>query len=185
MSLILVDQDGVIADWGATYGRMLDRYGKAAQNIPRHENQRSFNLNEGLNEDEKNIVSLVMEHMDYSGLDPIPGAIEALHGMLEYGHDVMICTSPWLPNAHCVPGKLDWVRYHLGAEWEERVIVTKDKTMVMGDVLVDDKPNITGRLVPTWAQYVFDQPYNRELPVRERLKSWDEWNNEYIERIYG
>ena len=33
---------------------------------------------------------------------------------------------------------------HLGSEFTKRVILTRDKTLVRGDVLIDDKPTIGG-----------------------------------------
>jgi hypothetical protein len=39
-----------------------------------------------------------------------------------------------------------------------RVILTHDKTLVRGDVLIDDKPGITGNMIPAWKHLVFDSP---------------------------
>jgi 5'-nucleotidase len=38
----------------------------------------------------------------------------------------------------------EWVENHLGKDWINRLILTRDKTMINGDVLIDDKINITG-----------------------------------------
>ena len=38
----------------------------------------------------------------------------------------------------------EWVENHLGKDWIDRLILTRDKTMINGDVLIDDKINITG-----------------------------------------
>ena len=178
MTTILVDMDGVIADWGTAYGEALDEFGNRAKNIPRHHNQQSFNLTAGLTDSEANIVNLAMTYMDYAGLNPIEGAIDALRSMADFGYDVVICTSPWLPNPTCVQDKVDWVRHHLGTGWAERTIITKDKTMVRGDYLIDDKPKITGRFEPSWEQIVFTQPYNVGVLDKFRIDSWDNWKNE-------
>lgn len=37
-----------------------------------------------------------------------------------------------------------WVEQNLGPEFLERVILTRDKTVVTGDLLIDDKDNIQG-----------------------------------------
>lgn len=178
MSLILVDMDGVTTDWGTGYNEVLDSFGPVADNIPRHKDQKTFNMHEGLSFKETRLVDEAMATMDYYGLAPIEGAVDALHSMLDYGHDVMICTSPWLPNKDCIRHKIDWLDKHLGHGWAERVIVTKDKTMVHGDWLIDDKPSITGRKDPTWYQVVFTQPYNINVNTSLRLNGWAEWDNE-------
>ena len=46
---------------------------------------------------------------------------------------------------------------------------------VRGDVLIDDKPNITGSATPTWQQLLFDAPYNRHVAHLPRLSSWADW----------
>ncbi len=61
-------------------------------------------------------------------LRPIAGALDA----------VRICTSPLNQYRNCVPEKHEWVERHLGAEFVGRMIVTKDKTLMHGDVLVDE-----------------------------------------------
>lgn len=182
MSRVLVDMDGVIVDWGEAYGRSLDLWGSVADGIPRHKDQRTFNLYEGLTDQQGWVVGRVMKTLDYYDMAPIPGAIDALWSMLDYGHDVMICTSPWLPNEKCVSDKIEWVQDNLSSDWADRVIITKDKTVVKGDWLIDDKPQITGRAInPEWIHVVFDQPYNREVTGQPRLKSWKDWDNRRFE----
>lgn len=38
-----------------------------------------------------------------------------------------------------------WVEKHLGQEFLEQVILTRDKTLITGDILIDDKPDIQGK----------------------------------------
>lgn len=38
-----------------------------------------------------------------------------------------------------------WVEKHLGHEFLEQVILTRDKTLITGDILIDDKPDILGK----------------------------------------
>lgn len=175
VSRILVDMDGVIADWGSAYGRSLDRYGEAAVNIPRHHEQTTFNLNEGRTVIERQIIAAVMiEPGFYSRLQPIPGAKQALKEMKARGHDVRIVTSPWVSNPTCASDKLNWVAKHYGSDWASRVILTTDKTLVDGTYLIDDKPVVKGVNKPTWEHILFDQPYNTDCTQR-RLTHWSAW----------
>ena len=41
-----------------------------------------------------------------------------------------------------------------------------DKTLVRGDVLIDDKPHVTGSNAPTWQHLLYDAPYNRDIERR-------------------
>lgn len=176
MLRILVDMDGVIADWGHAYGKSLDAFGDAAAAIPRHEDQRVFNLNEGRTEDEQAIIAAVMVQPGFYGrLEPIPGARQALKAMHKAGHDVRICTSPWVSNPTCASDKLNWVAEHYGTHWAQRVIITTDKTLVHGDYLIDDKPDVKGSITPSWEHVLFDQPYNSTVTGKRRITDWASW----------
>lgn len=182
---VLVDMDGTICDWGKQYDYDLDnyylRYGsymdlpQMADGIPRTKDQKAFNLKEGLSEKQGKIIDAVMGRAGfYAELDPIPGAIDALLSLVEDGHTVSIVSSPWWPNRTCVQDKHDWLVKHLGAEWADRLIITKDKTLVDGDILIDDKPEITGDITPRWEHILFDQPYNSHIVNGHRMLSWSE-----------
>jgi 5'-nucleotidase len=110
-------------------------------------------------------------------LRPVPGAIEAMGAMIEAGLDVFICSSPFTRYEHCVQEKYAWVDEHLGHEWIRRVILAKDKTLIKGDVLIDDRPNVRGVAEPSWEHIVFDQPYNRDQHDKRRLTGWDDWES--------
>ncbi|NWH86659.1 NT5C protein, partial [Aegithalos caudatus] len=114
-------------------------------------------------------------------LDPVPGALEAVQEMFHMQDtEVFICTSPLRKYEHCVVEKYKWVEKHLGPEFVERIILTRDKTMVAADLLFDDKDTIQGAEPrPSWEHILFTCCHNRhvQLPApRRRLRSWaDDW----------
>jgi 5'-nucleotidase len=178
VSTILVDQDGVIADWGTTGWNVgLDAYGEAAANIPRHADQRTFDLGHERTPDELQIIAEVMNNIDYFALRPIRGARTALRNMLRAGHDVRIVSSPWPSNPKCASAKIDWMVHYFGRDWARRTILTMDKTLVRGDYLIDDKPEVTGAMVPTWKHVHFTQPYNQDIKNPLRINQWNEWES--------
>jgi 5'-nucleotidase len=86
---------------------------------------------------------------------------------------VYICTSPLHHYDNCVLEKFEWVEQHLGREFTSRLILSRDKTLVHGDVLVDDNPSVTGVRTPTWRHVVFHQNYNRTV-MGPRM-TWQSW----------
>jgi len=182
MSHILVDQDGVIADWSGTYDAFLDEHYPDLP-IPRTIEQRGFDLTAGLNDECRAAVTFVMEHPEfYVRLEPIAGAVDALHGLVDAGHHVSIVTSPWVSNPRCASAKLDWLERHIGPGWARRAVITADKTVVRGDVLIDDKPVVSGNWTPTWRHILFDAPYNRgddarPSTARVRMTGWGRWRD--------
>ena len=172
---ILVDQDGVIANWGAEWDRHAIQYSHLG--LPLTPDQISFDLTLGLTEEGKNAVMSIMEHPGfYADLEPFEGAAEALNTMLEEGHEVFIVTSPWVSNTTCASDKLRWVEKHIGKGWAKRTVITGDKTVVLGDILIDDKPEITGSMAPLWEHVYFTQPYNIIMDNSlRRINDWTEW----------
>uniref|UniRef100_A0A670K026 5',3'-nucleotidase, mitochondrial n=1 Tax=Podarcis muralis TaxID=64176 RepID=A0A670K026_PODMU len=76
-----------------------------------------------------------------------------------------------------------WIRLgekHLGQEFLEQIVLTRDKTVVSGDLLIDDRPDIIGaEKSPSWEHILFTACHNKHLqlpPLRRRLHSWaDDW----------
>jgi 5'-nucleotidase len=40
-----------------------------------------------------------------------------------------------------------------------QVVFAHDKTLMHGDILIDDNPEISGKMVPSWKQILFDEDY--------------------------
>ena len=172
---ILIDMDGVLADlesefltrWrerfpNETWVALADRQGFPLKlDYPEH-------LHDA-------IRAIIKEPGFYEALPPIEGGRSALEGMESTGVDVRICTSPLSDSRTCMQEKVDWVHKHLGPRWVNRMVITKDKTIVTGDILIDDRPEIVGEEPrPSWEHVYFDQPYNRDRPGRRRL-TWKNW----------
>lgn len=179
-AIILIDMDGVLADWGGNYSRHLDERG-AHESIRRHQQQQSFDLFEGVDTSYHGLIHEIMDHPGfYAELEPMDGAAQALDDMLRSGHYPFIVTSPWPSNPTCASDKLDWAERHIGKGWAKRTIITSDKTLVIGDYLIDDKPRITGHWSkPFWRHVLFDQPYNKTVD-QPRMTHWSQWR-EFIE----
>jgi 5'-nucleotidase len=192
VGLVLVDQDGTIADFERA---LLDAFQARHPRAPfidvadrcEVSARKQYGPQWG-----PEVDAIIKAKGFYLSLPVIAGAPRALDEMLEAGHEVFVCTSPLSGTRWCIPEKLAWVERYLGESWVDRVIITKDKTLV-GDplrrcVLVDDRPNVHGLVnPPPWRQVLFDAPYNRasEAP---RLTSWADWRRivaKYLDRPIG
>jgi 5'(3')-deoxyribonucleotidase len=72
-------------------------------------------------------------------LAPLSGAVEGIKELARRGHDVWILTKPSVLNPLCYTEKRLWVEDHLGLSWCERLIISPDKSLLMGDILIDDQ----------------------------------------------
>ncbi|XP_062976334.1 5'(3')-deoxyribonucleotidase, cytosolic type [Elgaria multicarinata webbii] len=181
---VLVDMDGVLADFE---GGMLRGFLAAYPGEPHIElaQRRGFSAKEQyrcLREDLGMKLASVYESPGFFlGLDPIPGAIEAMQEMIQMPNtDVFICTSPLQKYEYCVPEKYSWIAKHLGPKFVERLILTRDKTVVSADLLFDDKDVVKGvEPNPSWEHILFSCCHNQHLklqPPQRRLESWtDDW----------
>jgi 5'-nucleotidase len=113
----------------------------------------------------------------YYDLEPMEYAKEALDEMEDAGIDVFICTAPSLGNPTCASDKFAAIARDFGKRRANQTIITKDKTLVRGNVLVDDKPEVTGLMVPEWEHIVYDRSYNRHVGNR-RLNGWENWTTD-------
>lgn len=169
--IVLVDMDGVLANWDKHYSKMLAHHYPDAVEIP-YEERPFLSPHKVMSEQEAFIQSLPGYYRD---LEPIEGGLAALEELEANGHDVRLCSTPAVQNPTCASDKLDWVDEHLGSKWVKRTILTHDKTLILGDVLVDDKPFITGiNEFPTWIHVLFDQPYNQLSEAEFRMEGWEE-----------
>lgn len=165
--IVLVDMDGVLAGYDEGFANIW------AQLYPQYpvvqpRDRKSFYLEDDyLPELSSLIEDIVIRIGFYGDLPPIPGGIEAVQ-LLDSLADVkvFICSAPKIPHDNCVREKYDWIRKYLGEEFTRRLILTKDKTLVRGRYLIDDKPKIKGEMKPVWEHLVFDRPYNALAPGR-------------------
>lgn len=174
IKIILVDQDGVLAD---QHGYFLELIKERRPDIYEtfHGEFLSYEIEKAFApEHADSINALRLEKGFFANIPLIAGAKEGLTHLKELGYDVRICTAPTLEHQFCVPEKLAWIDEHLGREFTGRTILTRDKTLVRGDILIDDKPNIVGIYTPTWKHVIYDQPYNKHKDTQPRI-TWDNY----------
>ena len=173
--LVLVDQDQTLADFGAGFDRRFLAAHPDAPRAPRAEADSYWIEDSYPPQWHERIRAVSTRAGFFRDLPPLPGAREAMEAMLDAGHDVRICTAPVRAYRHCVREKYEWVEEHLGLSWTERLIVTRDKTLVAGDVLIDDKPEVVGTFAhPSWTHVYYRTRYNRDLPGRHL--DWSGWS---------
>lgn len=179
--IVLVDMDGVLCQYDAHLLMLAHTH----LGLPLHKADEVANFNtEELFEVEyrDRIDALANKEGFFKDLEPFPHAVQALH---EMAHDprlvVFICTAPkkFYKNSFCAGEKHHWIATHLGKEWTERVILTRDKTLIHGDVLIDDKPTVSGNITPSWTHVYYDRPYNR-VQDKPRITSWSRWKEELL-----
>ena len=104
--------DGVLCDFLKSYNHYRELY--SSQPYP--QSQYGFFLN----------------------LEPIDGAIDAMC-ILADKYDVWILTRPSVNNVMCYSEKAQWIKNHLGFDMQVKTIICTDKSLLKGDLLIDDQ----------------------------------------------
>ena len=173
--IILIDQDSTLADWESGF---LDNWKKDHPNEisiaieKRTQFETCLDYPEHLRD---KVESTYHAPGFFLNLKPILGAIEAVRKMIRLGHHVFICTAPLFTYEYCIVEKYQWVEKYLGRDFTKRIIMTKDKTLIHGDILIDDKPEIIGVMKPTWQHVLFEAPYNRNRADGRKIINWSNW----------
>ncbi len=181
--LILSDLDGVGAEMDLNLRR---RWAVEHPDLPLPQDFLTWNWHKDISKAHTKAFNRLLESDGFfSELEPVPGWAEAMNKLLDEGHDVLIASTPWASSRSCWQDKVDWVGDTLGGRWRDRVQLIRDKTLLDADVLIDDKPEITGRNTgprrthPAWTQIIFDQPYNRDIEG-PRIMNWTDGSWEEV-----
>lgn len=171
MALILVDMDCVLADFEEGHRRMCAEHGLPP--VVEARDRVCWDILEAVPTVWRDTVKELWHAPGFfAGLDPIVGAVETLHTWSRQGHKVYICTAPLMNSETCAQEKLAWVRRHVGLEFVRRTIITADKTLVQGNFLLDDRPDITGDASPTWKHLLFATHANRFYGQPDERYTW-------------
>ncbi len=118
--VVYIDMDGVLCDYEGAYQR--DK--TAFPDNPYPQSRSGF----------------------YTGLELITGARSALAKLLAHKKfDPYILTAPSIYNPLSYTEKRLWVENHLGFEWVKRLNFSPDKSLLRGDILIDDHENGRGQ----------------------------------------
>lgn len=172
---LLVDMDGVLAEFERGFLTQWRVQYPDYPFIPLEERTTFYITDQYPAELRDAILAVMAAPGFFRYLDPIPGAIEALHEMDNLGWEILICTSPLHAYENCVLEKYQWIDQHLGYTWTERIILTHHKELVSGDFLIDDRPSFNGPR-PVWEHILYDQPYNRAQTSKRRI-TWNDWKS--------
>lgn len=162
MTTLLLDMDGPLADFDVHFWERCIAEGWAFD-IQHHSHQRHRYFTEHIPDRAHRRAARAM--VDAPGwfrhLPVTPGARDGVTALLAAGIDIWVCTKPLEVNPTCRDDKGAWLADHF-PELLDRLIIAPDKSMVHGDVLLDDAPKRKWFDRATWWPVIFDAPYNRD-----------------------
>lgn len=179
---ILLDQDEVLAKWNA---RILEWFNQDEGTAWREEDiVDAWEMEKTLGPTAKHFIRSCMRWPEfYTNLDPVEGAIDGVKKLMDDGHDVIIVSSVPKQAGIAYHGKLQWLREKMPFFPLDNFIAAKRKTLVIGDVLLDDGPHNIEDFVKAGRDVVImDRPHNRKIKGPHRIRHWNEFL-EYIDDV--
>ena len=89
----------------------------------------------------------------FSLMDPMAGAIDAVHRLAEKYDVFILSTAPW-KNPSAWSDKVSWVTKYFDDVFHKRMVITHRKDLCKGDYLIDDRgKNGTSEFEGEWIQF--------------------------------
>ncbi len=86
-------------------------------------------------------------------MEPMPGAIDAVHRLAEIYDCYILSTAPW-KNPSAWADKVKWVTRYLDDVFHKRLIISHHKNLCQGDYLIDDRgKNGTSEFSGEWIPF--------------------------------
>ena len=169
---ILLDVDGVCGDFiTPTLGVVYDMTGKRYA----HDDVVKWELEELVAPEQQDEFWARLSAPGFTrSMLPYADAVQAVQRLIAR-HEVYFVTAYMHSSSTWVYDRDRWLHEHFGVNYS-RVVHTKAKHLVVGDVFVDDKPSN----VAAWAEahpsgkaLLFDRGYNRAEEAGVRVCGWD------------
>ena len=119
------------------------------------------------------VYSVLHDDELWKRLEPIPGSVEVLQKLYDEGHQLYMVTAT---NYHTCKTKVErLLELFPFLDWDH-IIITSNKQMVKGDILIDDGPHnlVDGE----YFKILFDRPHNRSFDAAAhqmlRATTWEE-----------
>jgi len=161
VTVLLLDMDGPLADFDLHFWHRCQEQGFTFDvHGPAFQAHRYFTEHIPNRAERRKARAMVDQAGWFAELPVTPGAVEGVASLLDAGFDVWVCTKPLEANPTCHSDKAQWIARHFPA-LTDRLIIAPDKSMVRGDVLLDDAPHPAWFGRSAWRPVIFDAPFNR------------------------
>ena len=176
---ILVDLDGICANffmpWLEQYNELFLPKGKdpvKIEDITDLDILKTKNVNGNIYK----IIDGKTTPNFFRSLKPLDGAIDAIKKIKKEGHNVVICSAP-SRDPYSWSDKVFWVKEHLGISSGKKIILTGNKKLVFGDVLIDDSPKNTAAWLEAHPNGIVAQinwPWNYNSKAQIKAEGWQD-----------
>lgn len=161
---ILCDMDGIIVDLFRYWLDCIER-DHGVKVLPEEITRWDMHKCGALNElGAAKVYAYLQQPGFFRNAPALPGALDGLQRLLRLGHKVVIVSSPSGPIS--AKEKLEWLAEHAPFLKPADIMLANQKTLVCGDVLIDDHPKTLVDYGTRWKQSLpigIRYPYNADI----------------------
>lgn len=169
---LLLDMDGPLADFDRHFYRRCSERGYTFDvDGPEYQQHRYFTEHLPNPSERKQARRMVDTAGWFAELPVVPGAQQGVLDLLNAGVEVWVCTKPLEVNPTCHSDKANWILRHF-PPLHDRLIIAPDKSMIAGDVLLDDAPKHEWLDHAPWRPVIFAAPFNADQYPGCRRWTW-------------
>jgi 5'(3')-deoxyribonucleotidase len=180
MGTVLLDCDGVLADFVGHVSARLAEVGHVIPEVTSYDFIRGFGPEVGAA-----ARTLLKDPDTWKTMPPYEEAQRGVEALRSVGHTIVVVTSPWLSCHTWAHVRREWLDKHFDVDSGD-LIVTSRKELVGGDAFVDDRIES----VASWAirnpkghALLMDRPWTRDP---RGFVTWDVgWTTALHNRIIG
>lgn len=178
-NVLLLDMDGPMAGFDEHGWNVCTDLGFTFDAEGFHVQQHRY-FTEHLSPDEHRKARTIIEAPGwFRALPVVEGAQAGVEELLSAGVEIWVCTKPLEANPGCRDEKGAWLREHFPM-LERNLIITPDKSLIRGNVLLDDAIKIEWIQEADWAPMVFTAPFNGPGSEWAHLPHWT-WGDDIEE----
>ena len=171
--IILLDVDGVLADFvGCARTWVNECHGVYFndEQVTDYNLMTSFGLPGGW----PSFIGWLSKRRACLDIDPYDGAEEFVDDLRKLGRVVAV-TTPFVGVSHWEADRRTWLEENFGFDQKD-LVFCKDKSLVCGDVLIEDKPEncVAWNAAHNGLTILFDRPWNRSAQREDRARGYAE-----------
>jgi 5'(3')-deoxyribonucleotidase len=179
--VLLLDMDGPIAGFDLGLWELCKALDVEMDIIDLDDPNRKYYMTENMvDPDDAAMVRHVINTTHFFRNLPVtPGALEGVRELMEV-FDVWVCTKPLDANRYCRDDKMYWIKENF-PDLHNKVIMAPKKSMVIGDILLDDAPAVSCIPANSWRPVVFTDTFNISHKDWGSLEHWS-WGDD-VEKL--
>jgi 5'(3')-deoxyribonucleotidase len=170
LPVLLLDMDGPLAAFD-DYGFRLCTDAGLTFDVPTRADQTHRYYTGHLSDNDAKLARLMIDTSRwFLDLPVTEGAVEGVQQLREH-FDIWVCTKPLETNPTCRDDKAAWLREHF-PPLERKLIISPDKSLIRGAILLDDAPKLSWIPKATWSPVIFTEPFNGPGSDWEKYLHW-------------